>query len=354
MFPSDRSTELPVSIGPSPAPAGGLTLDVASDNPASIEVITTQITVPAGALSANATVRGVTIGTANVTVSNPNYSPSATAVTSSAELNILQTTATFSNGLTPPTLTVRLESSGTPIAAQPALAVTLTPANAACVSTASSVTIPNGLVSATFVPAYGGTATLPCTTTVTASSAGVVSDSISVTVNPPPAISATTTQTVGAGLQLSAGATLGTAQHGGVTVTVSSNNPAVLIAPDATTVGSGSFQRFVPNNQTFVSYYVQALENTSATATVTISAPGFTSDSHTVNVVPIGVEIAGINATTTTSVARRHHVVCAGRPAERDQHRAQRGAESPRRRTALCRHAVARAGADADCAAAIG
>ena len=43
-----QSTALPVNIGPSPAPAGGLTLDVVSSNPSQVEVVTPQITVPAG------------------------------------------------------------------------------------------------------------------------------------------------------------------------------------------------------------------------------------------------------------------------------------------------------------------
>ena len=66
-----QTEQLPVSIGPSPAPPGGLTLDVVSANPAVIQVLTPQITIAAGALSANATVRGLTAGTANVTVTNP-------------------------------------------------------------------------------------------------------------------------------------------------------------------------------------------------------------------------------------------------------------------------------------------
>ena len=90
-----------------------------------------------------------------------------------------------------------------------------------------------------------------------------------------PVITAAGTQTVGAGLQLASGATLGASQHGGVTVTVASNNAAVLVSPDATTPGTASIQRIVPNGQTSVSYHVQGLENTTGTATVTISAPGF-------------------------------------------------------------------------------
>ena len=97
---------------------------------------------------------GLQIGSALVTVSNPQYSPSTTNVTSSAELNIVQASASFNNGLPPPLLTVRLESSGTPIAAQQTLTVNLTSANPACVSVPASASIPNGQVTTTFTPVY--------------------------------------------------------------------------------------------------------------------------------------------------------------------------------------------------------
>ena len=151
-MPFGQRIPLPVNIGPSPAPPGGLTLSVVSANPAVIEVVTPTITVPEGALSANATVRGPRSAPALVTVSNPQYSPSTTNVTSSAELNIVQASASFNNGLPPPLLTVRLESSGTPIAAHRALTVNLTSANPACVSVPASASIPNGQVTTTFTP----------------------------------------------------------------------------------------------------------------------------------------------------------------------------------------------------------
>ena len=52
-----------------------------------------------------------------------------------------------------------------------------------CVTAPASVTIPAGLVSTTFQPAYGGTASLPCNAVVTATSSGLTSDTVTVTVN---------------------------------------------------------------------------------------------------------------------------------------------------------------------------
>jgi hypothetical protein len=112
-----------------------------------------------------------------------------------------------------------------------------------------------------------------------------------------PGITATSTLTVGAGLMLNASATLGASQHGGRDVTVTSSDPAVLVSPDAETVGTASFTRRIDNGQTSIQYYVQGLENRTGAATVTISAASFTPASHTVNVAPVAVEIHSLSAT---------------------------------------------------------
>jgi uncharacterized repeat protein (TIGR01451 family) len=299
--PFGQSIALPVNIGPSPAPPGGLTLTVVSGNPAVIEVVTPQITVPEGALSVNGTVRGLQIGASLVTVSNPLYSPSTTNVASSAELNILQSAVSFNTGLPAPSLTVRLESSGTPIAALSALTVNLASANTACVSVPATVTIQTGLVTTTFAPAYGGTASLPCTTTVTATATGVLSDSVTITVHPQVTITAPGATTVGSRLMVGTGATLGTATHGGVDVTItSSDSNVLLLSPTSTTTGQGSITIHVPDGQNFVPYVLQGVDNASGSATVVLSAPGFTGDSHLATVVPIGVEIHQLDPTMST------------------------------------------------------
>ena len=297
------TTALPINIGPDPAPAGGLTLDVASSD-ANIEVLTPQVTVPQGALSVNATVRGARVGTANVTVSNPNYAPSTTVVTSRAELNIVQASASFNHGLTPPTLTVRLESNGTQIAAQPALTVTLTSANTGCVTVPSSATIPAGLVSTSFSPTYGGTATLPCTTTVTASATDVTADTVTITVNRPATIDAGGTLTVGAGLIASGSASLNAAQHGGVDVTITAGTEAqpgpVRLSRTASEVGTQSITVHLNNGQTSITYYVHGLENTTGSSPITLSGEGLTGDSHTVDVVQPAIEVLNLSPSMNT------------------------------------------------------
>ena len=296
-----QSTALPINIGPSRAPPGGLTLSVVSSNPSVVEVVTPQVTVPEDALSANATVRGNGFGTATVTVSNPSYSPSQTAVTSSGALNILQTAATLHVGLPASILTLRLESDGTPVAALNDLVVTLSSANSQCVVVPPSTTIPAGLVSATFAVSPGTSSTLPCTAVVTATSSGLTADTVSVTLNQQAGITVPSPPAVGAGLQVATGATLDASQHGGVTVTVRSTDPTrVLVSPDQNTEGTTSFTLNLPNGQTSVSYYVQGVEGVAASANVNVSAPGFGTAAHAVDVVPIGVEIINLPGATTT------------------------------------------------------
>jgi hypothetical protein len=121
---------------------------------------------------------------------------------------------------------------------------------------------------------------------------------------------------VGSRLQAGTGATLGASEHGGVTVTVQSDDPTrVLVAPNATTAGTASFTVNLPNGSTAVSYYVQGLENVTGTANVTVSAPGFSSATHAVEVVQIGVEIHSLEpAQTNLSALDTNWYVQVGTP----------------------------------------
>jgi hypothetical protein len=112
-----------------------------------------------------------------------------------------------------------------------------------------------------------------------------------------PGISVPETAVVGTGLQLAVSATLGGSQHGGTNVTISSSAPGILrVSPDPTVTGDpdGSISVFVPNNQTAVPFVLQALENVTGTATVTLSAPGFVTSTITVTVAPAAIEIVGL------------------------------------------------------------
>jgi hypothetical protein len=119
-----------------------------------------------------------------------------------------------------------------------------------------------------------------------------------------PGISVPATSTVGSRLQTSYTASLGASQHGGVTVTVTSSAPGlVLVAPDSTTAGAPSFTTNLANGQTSVPIHVQGVENTSGSAIVTVAATGFVSATSTVNVVAPAVEIQSLALTTSAGSA---------------------------------------------------
>jgi flagellar basal body-associated protein FliL len=172
------------------------------------------------------------------------------------------------------------------------------------VTVPSPATIPAGLVSTSFSPAYGGTATLPCTTTVTASATDVTPDTVSITVNRPAAITVGGTVSVGAGLMDSASASVSAAQHGGLDVTITAGTEAqpgpVRLSRTSTEVGAQSITVHVNNGQTSIPYYVHGLENTTGSSTITLTAEGVTGASHTVAVVTPGVELLQLSPSLNT------------------------------------------------------
>jgi hypothetical protein len=128
--------------------------------------------------------------------------------------------------------------------------------------------------------------------------------------------------TVGAGLQTYVsgtnnylGAVLGGSEHSGVTLRIQSSNPAVaLVSPNGTTAGTAFFDTFVPNGSTTVYYYVQGVEGTTGTVTITGSAPGFTDGTGTVQVVQSGLEIINLAATIGATAANDPFQVRVGIP----------------------------------------
>ena len=315
-----QTVSLPISIAPNPAPSGGLTIDVVSSDPARVAVLTPAVTIPEGAVSANATIRGAGVGVATITASTAGFVSGRSQVTTTANLNIVQTTAAFNAGFTS-SISIQLESAGSQVAAPPSgVTVTLTAENPACVSATSPVTIGAGLTSVASTLSYGGSATLPCTTIVTARATDMTPDTVSVTVSPAAGVTLIgLPATVGAGLQtgLSFTARLGAAQHGGRTMHLESSNPAVaLLALNTTTPGTAALDVPLANGSTDVSFVIQGVEGAPvpASATITASATGFASATGTANVVRPALQIASLGATATTLSADGPFVVQVGLP----------------------------------------
>ena len=198
---------------------------------------------------------------------------------------------------------MRLESAGNTVAAPaPGVEVTLTTGNAGCLAAVSPVTIGTGFTSTTSGLTYGGSSSLPCTTTLTASSPGLTPETLNVTVNPNPVLTLSSLPaTVGAGLQDGGySGSLGESNHGGVTVHLASSDGRLLVARNANSAGTASIDIAVPDGQASFSYYIQGLEGSSGDATLTATAPGFSSTSGLVHVVAPAVELQSLPTTTTT------------------------------------------------------
>src|SRR5262245_50262289 len=75
---------------------------------------------------------------------------------------------------------------------------------------------------------------------------------------------------VGAGLQIgSFSVTLSTSQHGGVTVHIESSDPAIARVSNAlATVGTASFDVFLPNGSNSVLLWVHGMDNITGSSTI--------------------------------------------------------------------------------------
>jgi hypothetical protein len=314
--PLGQTVSYPVSIAPDPAPAGGVVIELVSSDPATAELLSSTVTIPAGAYSANASILGNTVGTITVNASNPNYAADVGEVAVTAELNITVDSIQISSGF-PGDITIHLQSAGGDVAAPSPITVNLTPSDPNCVAVTSPVIIDTGFVSGTASLSYGGTATLPCNATVTASATSITDDTVNVTVNPSPGIDMWyLPTTIGSGLQNGwYYVNLKESNHGGVTLRIQSSNPSLaLVSPNASTAGTEYIDISLADGDNFASYYIQGVEGATGSATITAAAPGFIDGSGTVTVVQPALRIGGLNPSTTTLTVDDSFVVSVGIP----------------------------------------
>jgi hypothetical protein len=333
---SGLQTNTSFSLG-APSPAG-LIITLTSDNPSIL-------------LSPNATTAGqssITISPATGTSSIGFYVQGADAVVTTTTGTVTVSAAGYATG----TATLTAVQGGIILAGLPGTTTTLSPSNAIYayvgVPSGNSVSIQNrragaGPLTVTFSTLANGTGELlkaatPAGTSQTAqiqvgtyytpfdtTSGGVafhplLSGPTTVSVSAPGYVSqpnatgsVTVSQptisvgaaTVGSGLQTNTSFSLGAPNHGGVTVTLTSSNAQVLLSPNATTAGASQITIPVANGTQSVGFYVQGLEGVtqSATATVTVKAPGFTDGTATVTVVQSGVIIVAVPATVAATAA---------------------------------------------------
>ncbi len=297
--PFGGTASLPISLSTA-APAGGETITLISTDPSIVSLQTSTLTIPEGSTNGSATVSGIAPGTTTITATSTNYGSAQSTVSTTANLNIEQTSLTINESFGG-TITISLESGGSQIAApSPGIEVTLTAADPTCVAATSPVTIPAGLVDVTSDVAYGGSATTTCSTTLTASAPDITSDAITVTVNPTPTISLSQV-TVGGGLQDGVSAYLSASNHGGVDVVLTSSDPtSMLISPDAATPGTESLTISVSPGYSSFSYYVQGVEDAVATTTLTATATGFSDATAQIDIVQPAVSLYGLVSSSTS------------------------------------------------------
>ncbi|MBX7120030.1 MAG: Ig-like domain-containing protein, partial [Gemmatimonadaceae bacterium] len=297
--PLGLTTTIPIQLA-APAPAGGLSVTLSSSDPSRVQVVTGTVSVPAGATLASGTLRGVATGSATVVATAPGWIADTTLASTTAQIDIVETglslNATFGT-----TMTLRLLSGGSPLAAPaPGVTIELTSLNAACADVPAFVTIPTGQNAVTAAVSYGGSAVLPCATRIRATGTDLLADSTTVSVAAAPGISAGGA-TIASGLQVNSGAALGASNFGSTTVTVTSSDPALVrVAPAAGTPGTASISIPITAPSSSVSYYISAIEGATGTATLTVSAPGFTSTTATVVVRGVGVDLISVPTSTTS------------------------------------------------------
>ncbi len=315
--PFGQNQNFPVSLAVA-APAGGVVVAIATSDATRVSVVSPTVSIPAGSQVGTATVFGAFPGPATLTGTAIGYVGASSAATTTASLNIVQSSATL-NPTFGTTVTIELRSGATTIPAPSGgLVVNLAAGNPSCLSVPATVTIPQGLVNTTAPLTYGGTGA-PCNTTLTASAPDIVSDQITVTVNALPGITLNTpgqfSGRLGAGLQDFAGGGLQVAPPVPVVVRLTSGDPTrVLLAPDATTPGTAFIDITVPNNTTSFSYYTQGVAPSTGPVTITASATGFSNGTTAVTVASPAIDLAQVSTTTTTLGTTDPFVIRVGVP----------------------------------------
>jgi len=315
-------------------PAGGITLTVASADPTRMLVAARETFAGSGSINLQIPegVTSVTViaqalagsGTVGLNASAPGYSPGSGTITLAPSGFVFVgpggPVANFNSDqgvATPiPVSAARLDASGNFAAIQQvragfSVAVNLSSSDTNVGTISSPVTFngPSDTLQATFTAVNPGGTTLTIATPSGFTTPGS-NTSVQAQVNPTTLTIQQTDLTVGQNLQTDARVVLvGTAPGGGLTVTVTSNDPSrLLLSTDPTAAGSQSIQLVVAGGgRQTPTFYVQALAN-SGTATYTASAPGFGSATQTVTFGPSGFVLAspfglGANFFTTTGAA---------------------------------------------------
>ena len=280
-----QSTSLALSLGVA-APSGGLTVSFASSNP-SVATVTPSVFIPAGFQIPveNPQITGVSFGSTTVTASAPGFASDIRNISVSLTASFPSTASIPLTTPTPVTLTL---SAPAPAGG---LTFTLSSDNPAIATVPTSVT----------VAANSNTASVPITgvgggtTTIRADYPGVAEATVVVTVAGTINVGATTT---GAGVYVAKSISLSSTPPSPVTVTITSNNPAVaLLSANAATAGTSSIS-FTNVTTTIPTFYIQG--QSAGSTTISVTATGYTTTTGAVTVDPVGLVLNTTSFSTTT------------------------------------------------------
>lgn len=271
-----------------PAPEGGLTFNVTSDNPA-VAVVPQSVTFPAGVNNVPVTIRPVGTGVTTIRTGLPPFVPEAVATV----------TVTGPGSISIPGLTVGLGQTaqfpvtlGTP-APYGGAKITLASSDTTKVGVSASVTIPEGQTQPAVQPEVSGAGF--GTATITASADGYTATASVVTVPAASmAFSDSVTLSAGASGTLTLNLSGGQGPANGLKVDLSSDNTGVAAVPASVTFAAG---------QTSVSVPVTAgLVNSQQSANITASSAGMTSVKAAVTVNPRGtIQVSNVTVGTNQS-----------------------------------------------------
>ena len=283
-----QSVSLALSIATA-APAGGVTVNFTSSNP-NVATVTSSVFIPAGQRTAatNPQIVGVIIGTTTITATAQGYAPDTRSVTVTVTAAFSPTGITIAHQ-TYSNITLNISAPAT----TGGLSFTLSSDAPATATVPASVTIPAGQTSV-IVPVTG---VADGSTTIRADSPGVTEATLSVNVSTQLGLYYGDTIT-GFDMQVGNYAYVSTNPAMPTTVTVTISDPTIVTMSTSQSVAGTSTLTFTNTSATNNLIYFQGQKT--GTATVTISAPGYTTGTNKITVYPGGFIIGGSSFSTTT------------------------------------------------------
>ena len=282
-FPSGSTQNLTLTLS-APAPAGGLTATLSSSN-TSVATVPATVSIPAGATTATVTVSGQIPGTATITASASGVTSASATMTVQNSGVILVSSTTVQPGQTA-ALNITLPS---PAASTTTLTLVSSDPSKATL-TQSTTTILAGQTKPISAPLVNGVSF--GSTTITASGPGYGAGTGTVTVGAALSFNASSL-TVNAGANQSVQVALSvSAPAGGVPVTLTSSNPAVLSLPGSVNIAT---------NAGAVNFVVTALTPGTTTITASSATANITPATLTITV-PGAANLGSINLASGTSV----------------------------------------------------